>query len=41
MMPDPSPLMGEGLGEGGVSGKAPFFIDVHPTPTLPIEGREL
>jgi hypothetical protein len=25
---------------GGVSGKTPPFIDVHPTPALPIEGRE-
>jgi hypothetical protein len=34
------PLDGEGLGWGGASGKAPLFIDVHPTPALPIEGRE-
>ncbi|HYN45379.1 MAG TPA: terminase family protein, partial [Allosphingosinicella sp.] len=36
----PSPLMGEGLGGGGASGNAPPFINVHPTPALPIKGRE-
>jgi len=33
---DPNLLMGG----GGVSGKAPLFIDVHLTPALPIKGRE-
>ncbi|TMJ20833.1 MAG: peptide chain release factor N(5)-glutamine methyltransferase [Alphaproteobacteria bacterium] len=33
--------MGEGLGGGGVSGKTPPFIDVHPTPTPPHQGEGL
>jgi hypothetical protein len=34
------PLDGGGLGAGGASGKAAPFSNVHPTPALPIEGRE-
>ena len=35
------PLEGEGLGRGGVSGKAPHFIDSTPTQTLPPQGGGL
>jgi hypothetical protein len=34
------PLDGGGLGGGGVPEHASPFVLVHPTPALPVEGRE-
>ena len=38
---EPSPLRGEGLGGGGVSGNAPHFIDSTPPQTPPPRGEGL